>query len=303
MLQWSPFSVANSSYQDHEVTVNGIVTTDTTHFGYFYMQDGNGPWSGIKVYDFANNPAIGTEIRVTGTVREYYDETRIEDVTNVDTLNADAAVPDYTVVSTGSVSSSNPESAEQYEGVLVEVSDLTVTDSLPDAPDNYGEFEVDDGTGEVRVDDAGNFSGNSDSIRFHIGDHVATIRGVLDYNFNNFKIAPRDSADVIGHEPVSIKPEERLPQGIVLAQNYPNPFNPSTRIQYTVPRQTEVTLRVYDLQGKLVRELVAAQQQPGTYHITWDGTNRYGKLVSSGMYLYRLQAGEHVLTNKMLLIR
>jgi len=303
MLQWSPFSTANSSYQDYEVTVKGVVTTDTTHFGYFYMQNGSGPWSGIKVYDFAHNPSLGTEIRVTGTVREYYNETRIEDVTKVDTLNENVSVPGYTVVTTGEVSSSNPETAEQYEGVLVEISDLTVTDSLPDAPNNYGEFEVDDGTGEVRVDDAGNFSGNSDSIRFHVGDQIATVRGVLDYSFNDFKIAPRDSADVIGHEPVNTHPESVLPTQVKLAQNYPNPFNPATRIQYSLPDQTDVSLAVYNLQGQLVRKLVTANQQSGTYHITWDGTNLYGNPVSSGMYLYRLQAGEQILTNKMLLIR
>lgn len=303
MLQWSPFKTANSSYMNYEVTVTGTVTTDTTHFGYYYIQDGNGPWSGIKVLDYDNNLSLGTRVRVTGTVDEYYNETRLDNITNVEVLSENNPVPDYTVVNTGDVSSSNPVSAEQYEGVLVEVDDVTVTDSLPDAPDNYGEFAIDDGTGEVRVDDAGNFAGNYDSTRYHNGDQIATLRGVLDFNFNDFKIIPRDLNDVIGHIPVATEPEVNIPDQIALAQNYPNPFNPSTRIQYSVPRQTTVTLRVYDLQGKLVRELVSAHQQPGTYQITWDGKNQSGHLAASGMYFYRLDAGTRVLTHKMLLIR
>jgi flagellar hook assembly protein FlgD len=81
-----------------------------------------------------------------------------------------------------------------------------------------------------------------------------------------------------------------------LKQNYPNPFNPSTAIEYTIEGKNYVTLKVYDMLGKEVVTLVSAEQEPGSYIVTWDARN-YG----SGTYFYRLTSGNFVETRRMVL--
>jgi len=93
------------------------------------------------------------------------------------------------------------------------------------------------------------------------------------------------------------------PFTFTLSQNYPNPFNPSTRIDYEVDKRGYVELVVFDLLGRHVRTLVAAEQQPGQHHVLWDGKNDHGELVSSGVYLYQLRAGSSSMTKRMLLLK
>ncbi len=94
-----------------------------------------------------------------------------------------------------------------------------------------------------------------------------------------------------------------LPTQFDLAQNYPNPFNPTTTIQYTLPTRSPVKLEIYNVAGQLVRRLADNDQSAGTYSITWDGTSTSGDPVSTGVYLYRFQAGNFVDTKKMLLLK
>lgn len=88
-----------------------------------------------------------------------------------------------------------------------------------------------------------------------------------------------------------------------LAPNYPNPFNPGTILSYTLPEQAPVRLVIYDILGRPVRTLVRGEQGPGYKSVTWDGTDDRGRPVSSGVYLYRIQAGEFSQTRKMVLLR
>jgi len=93
------------------------------------------------------------------------------------------------------------------------------------------------------------------------------------------------------------------PNDYKLAQNYPNPFNPTTQIQFTLPLKKEVTLTVYDLMGRKVKTLVNKTMEQGTYEMEWNGTNNNGHQVASGVYIYRLKAGNVVKSKKMTLIR
>jgi hypothetical protein len=102
-------------------------------------------------------------------------------------------------------------------------------------------------------------------------------------------------------DPVGSEPPEHFNS---LSQNYPNPFNPATTIVYTVRRQTPVILRVYDVTGALVRTLVDGVKSPGIDHsIEWDGRNATGQGVASGVYFYRIVAGDYVQTRKMVLLK
>lgn len=96
---------------------------------------------------------------------------------------------------------------------------------------------------------------------------------------------------------------EDVPSAFSLDQNYPNPFNPSTTIRYSIPLESEVKLRVYDLLGKEVRTLVNEKQSPGTFEVKWDGKNNRGEPLSSGIYFYRLESGSFVATKKLMLLK
>lgn len=88
-----------------------------------------------------------------------------------------------------------------------------------------------------------------------------------------------------------------------LEGNYPNPFNPSTTIVYNLPEPIHVTLTIYNSLGQKVRTLVRSQQKAGLHSIVWNGTNQNGHQVASGVYIYRLKAGDFVKSDKMFLIR
>lgn len=91
-----------------------------------------------------------------------------------------------------------------------------------------------------------------------------------------------------------------------LAQNSPNPFNPSTRIAFVVPDRgapLPVSLRIYDLGGRLVRTLRQGDLPPGGYTATWDGRDENGLAAASGVYVYRLRAGPVTVSREMTLVR
>lgn len=97
-----------------------------------------------------------------------------------------------------------------------------------------------------------------------------------------------DWALVNGGPPVKALAAAAAPSEFSLGSNYPNPFNPSTKIAYEVPQQAYVTLTVYNILGEEVIRLVDGQQAPGRYVVTWNGQNRSGSIVATGVYLYRL---------------
>ena len=94
------------------------------------------------------------------------------------------------------------------------------------------------------------------------------------------------------------KDQQILPASYALLQNYPNPFNPETTIEYALPAAGEVLIAIYNLRGQEVARLVKENQQAGFHKVLWDASD-----ASSGIYFYRLQAGDFVRTRKMLLLK
>jgi len=97
--------------------------------------------------------------------------------------------------------------------------------------------------------------------------------------------------------------DDMLPGSFELGQNYPNPFNPATTIDYQIPVQSDVTLDIFNILGQRVQSLNIYNQSPGYHSIRWEGRNDDGQSVASGVYFYRLTAGEFRQTRKMYLIR
>jgi hypothetical protein len=94
-----------------------------------------------------------------------------------------------------------------------------------------------------------------------------------------------------------------IPLDYALMQNHPNPFNGITQIRFQIAKGGRVTLKIYDLLGKEVITLLNEEKQKGTYAVSWDGKDKNGMNVSSGIYLYQLSVGAHSWSRKMLLIK
>ncbi|MCK6623471.1 MAG: T9SS type A sorting domain-containing protein [Calditrichia bacterium] len=94
-----------------------------------------------------------------------------------------------------------------------------------------------------------------------------------------------------------------IPAEFALSQNYPNPFNPTTTITLSLPQESRVSLQVYDVTGRKVRTLADQPLPAGVHKIAWDGRAEGGEPVSSGVYIYRVQAGGFVESRKMVLLR
>ena len=111
-------------------------------------------------------------------------------------------------------------------------------------------------------------------------------------------------AFIFGNPQVGVSVREPgLPQKFTLGQNYPNPFNPTTKIAFDLPRRSHVTLKVFNILGQLVATLIDCEMSAGNYVADWDGTTVDGTIVSTGVYLYRLRAGDFEQSRKMLLLK
>ncbi len=91
-----------------------------------------------------------------------------------------------------------------------------------------------------------------------------------------------------------------LPKDFTLLQNFPNPFNPQTSITYGLPEGANVRVTIHNILGQRVRILVDSYQEPGFKNVVWDGADENGRQVSSGLYFYRLEAGEFIAVRKMM---
>jgi|GEM_PF-2505652 len=123
------------------------------------------------------------------------------------------------------------------------------------------------------------------------------------YGVHNAKYAVRLLYKSLGWTPLSVEENAGMPTEFALNQNYPNPFNPTTSISFSVPNDAQVVLQVFDVTGALVKTLVDQAVRAGNMQVAWDGTNSFGGKVSSGVYLYRMQAGSFVTAKKMVLMK
>ena len=286
--------------------VKGTITTVNYRPGgmNYYMQDAT---AGLNVYSSGVDLDldIGDEVEIVGEIDQYRGLAEIiplsaEDVTVVSTGNEVSPK----VVGVGSID-------EVLEGQLVEIRDVRIMDpdNFPDEG-SYGTIHVKEvSTGNeigVFIHDATDIDGWAEAPTDTNG--TWSITGVVDqYSQSSppsdgYEVRPRMVEDFV-RLTVDVTDEPEIPEEFGLAQNFPNPFNPTTTIKYQLPKDAMVNISVYNMAGQKIKSLVNTSKEAGYHQLQWDGTNDMGVQVSSGMYLYRIDAGNFNETRKMLLMR
>jgi hypothetical protein len=298
------------------------------------IQNGTGPFSGIWVSGPPTDQLRrGQKVRIRGTVTYSF---------GVNTITT-SAPSDVQILSTGntlpvaenlsaSILANNKAggdlSIKKWESVLVRINtpvwitcinasrgvSCTTRDPLIDTTfrRNFGEFLiVDNSNVEARVMLPGanlTYTNNWDGVTtgkilLTKNDSISYMQGILYYAYSNYKICPRTNSDFGTVVPVGITPISTQVSSFKLNQNFPNPFNPTTRISFSLPMNSKVTIKVYDLLGKEVRQLVNENMNAGSFMIDFNGSD-----LPSGVYFVRLTADgskgmRFADTKKMLLIK
>lgn len=320
-IQYTPWEIADSPYEGYSIEITGVVTNDTAannRYMAYSIQDDESPWSGVFAFNTNTNLNRGDEITVYGTVTDYNDDYHFKWDNNtviltdsIKVLSSGNTVKSISLT-TGELANGST-TAESYEGVLVNIQGATLM--------NVNSYDVtfDDGSGGCLVDgdfmlardqDPNNTFYVNDDDQYLVafgdtiypGEVVDAIQGVFTWSFGSHKIEIRDVNDfgpVVGVDPDF----EAMPLSYKLNQNFPNPFNPETRIYFEIPRSHDVKIIIYNVLGQQVRTLVKENFNAGRHIVNWDGKDNAGNLVSTGVYFYRIQAGDFIASKKMLMMQ
>ncbi|MBM4175607.1 MAG: T9SS type A sorting domain-containing protein [Ignavibacteria bacterium] len=326
-IQYAPFGNGLGGYVNYRVTLRGIVTADTSDLRgdggsvtrRAYIQNGTGPWSGIWVAGLTGDELRkGDDVSVSGLIREVFSHTAIDSITSFVKHSSGNSVPAAQLQTTGDIGgkTKGTVSAEKWEGVLIKFNNLTVSNENADGNpgpggggnSNFGEILITDGSGDLRLElqeGPNKYHNNwTTSLPTHKTTEVKTgykfdsLTGVLFFSFSNYKLVPRKDDDFVGFQ-TSVGDDPEFPIEYSLKQNYPNPFNPNTVIEYSLPRSSNVSLKIYDVLGREVVSLVNNEfQTPGVHKYFFNANG-----LSSGIYLYKITADGFTSSKKMLLIK
>jgi hypothetical protein len=333
-VQYNPYGGLYNGYYGYEVSVRGIVTADTTDLEgtetgtllgpQVFIQNGTGSWSGIKIRGTETlSLNRGDDVTVTGIAGEDFGVTMINGINSpsnivINSTGNPTPVPQVLLTSVIDLLTSGTVSAEQWESVLISYEDVTVTDENADGdpgPDpgsgplrNFGDILVADASSsntrialQYGTHDYHNFwFAGMDTIPNYVrqGNTFESISGILWFGFSNYKLLPRKNDDFVGWV-TDVEYDDVVPSEYALLQNYPNPFNPSTKIEFSLPVEGNVTLKIFNLLGEEVRTLISNElKSAGKHSVTFDAGN-----LATGIYIYRLQTGNYSSNKKMILLR
>jgi hypothetical protein len=293
-------SVFNNQTVDMNIVARVQTDPDSTNMIILQDNENLDPWSGIWVVSTAGLRADlnrGDVINITrASIDHNFGLTRFTSLTYT-RVGTEEPYPHKVIPSTQAFQ--DPSVAEAHVGMLVRFNNVTVTNVNPDAPSQFGEFlfASQGTTFGVRADDqsAGIPLNINDSLR--VNQTLPFIQGAFTYTFNNYKVLPEVLTD-IGNYVVNTEDDLSLPGTFALEQNYPNPFNPSTLISYEVAAAGQVRLEVFDMLGRRVATLVDGAMPAGQHQVTFDA-----HALPSGVYVYRLEAGNRMLTRTMMLVK
>jgi DNA/RNA endonuclease YhcR with UshA esterase domain len=298
-------------YAGYGARVAGVATVGTGVFRTqgdgvdFYVQD-NSP-AGINVFDYdaADVVSEGDSLMIQGKIGQYNGKTEIllvEDVILITHLGQ-GTVPDYQIVTIDQM-------GEPYEGMLVAFQYLTKSGGtwpLPDSSENL--YFVRDGGSEtlqVRIDSDTDIDGQPEPTW---PQDIIGIGNQYDYTSpydSYYQLLPRYMSDfrLAGSTPVEGDPGGKPATArFELLQNSPNPFSGSTLITYSLPTPDRVSLKIYNVNGELVRILKNGVEPRGVMVATWNGHTDRGTRAAPGVYMYALESGAKRAVRSLVILR
>jgi|GEM_PF-1352880 len=289
-----------SPYCGIEVTVTGIVTTPQSYneqFGAYAIQDGQNYFSGVLVRGINDDLAEGDKITVTGTVREQdpgqkdkWEYNTYIEAKSHSVVSTGNQVPEPVVLATKSTLYSG--GAENWEGMLVHLWDLTVPDTAGKSADiKRGLVPIIDNETPIGKNAWIHNLGLSwidlitlDWDRIGTGSIMEFVAGILTENYGHYAVGPRDIRDIPEITFISVEEEQAVnPRYFELHSVHPNPFNSSTTITFNLRKAGRVTLDIVDINGRLVTRLADNVRGAGMQSVVWDAGS-----VPAGIYLVRL---------------
>ena len=282
---------------DHSITkdtlvVYGVITSinfQPAATSYF-MQDSTG---GINIFSYTPNPTallIGDSMFAIGQVAQYHGLTEFTplamDAAHLGLLKHNAKVPAAKHLTLHQF----VMGAESYEGQLVEVDTLyKATGTWPASGANASVYVTNKSkadTTQMFLDMDTNIDGTPEpAYPINVVAIVSQYSSATTVYNNGYELMPRDTSDI---KPITVVAVNQMiadiPTVYELQNNYPNPFNPSTTLRYGLPSNSKVTLKIYNILGQVVVDLVNEEQAAGWHTAIWNAS------VSSGMYFYRIEA-------------
>jgi hypothetical protein len=282
------------------VTIRGVATAGR-EFGFDgpgFLQDSTG---GIAIFGSAFVekviPGFALEFEVTGKVSVFNGLTEI--TPHSATRLGVSTFPEILPVTTQQIA----VNGEALEGRLVRVTGATLSGNFPPTPSNAN-LTINDGSGPctLRIDGDTNIGGSpTPASPLSVIGVIGQFDTSLPYD-SGYQLQPRSVADFSMVTSVDENASE-VPASFGLGQNFPNPFNAETRIVYTVPVESKISVKIYNTNGREIRALVDETAIPGEYTIVWDGRDNVGMEVASGVFFCQLNATNAVAVRKLILLR
>jgi hypothetical protein len=230
-IQYTELADGDSPLANQTLWVKGVVSANfntSVHGEGYYLQQGGGEWRGIYVEDFVNSPEIGDSVILRGTVKENFDMTLLENISNYSVFAIGGVVAEPTVITTLQASSE-----EAYESVLVKVTNAECV-----SIGSYGEWNVDDGSGEAICKDNGAFAFTP------VVGVTYDVTGVIFYGYENYSIHFRIPSDIVSDMSI----EDNLGSNYNV---YPNPASDFINIETEIIPEK---ISVLDLTGRVLLE-------------------------------------------------
>tara|TARA_B100000809_G_C15117022_1_gene522857 strand:- start:1116 stop:2525 length:1410 start_codon:yes stop_codon:yes gene_type:complete len=284
-IQFTTNPNGNSPEENNIVTTKGVVTayvSNTANFGAgsFFLQDGDGAWNGLYIYnqDTLKTPSVGDSIKVTGTISEFNlgsaaeAVTELTSITDITLLQSGGTLPNSTIISTADANS------EDYEGVLIKVVGANAT--AVGSTLGFGLWEMNDGSGALKGDD--------DMYAYHLQAIQGTkydVTGIGHYSFDDYKILPRKTSDVslfTGVDELS---------GVTITV-YPNPVRDAINFKLDI---AGYNVSIVDVTGKSVKTASSLNNK-----LSVEVSN-----LNNGIYFYSISDfdGNLISTNKFIVAK
>lgn len=310
-VQYTADPLGASFFNYREVQLTGIITADSSDFPVdttaiyqvLYMQDTSDPystggvWNGVYIYNRNDDGAWidavrGDAVALTAIVNEYYGLTELTEITAAAVISSGNPLPQPVQVTCADLAAGTA-SGEQYEGCLVRLNNVTVTNPAV-SPTLWS---VTDGSGgECLIGTSGVYD-----LIPAAGMQISYITGVVRYSSDTFKLEPRDNSD-LGQTGVEGFPQYS-PYEFALKGIYPNPFNPDATISFSLKTEAKVKLEVFDVLGRSVRTLVDGQMTQGNHSVQWKGADKSGRSASSGIYFIKYSGDGFSFTQKAVMVK